>query len=68
MNLETLVTEYPQIKDLITEQPTFWRNPDYALKADLPFSKADIFDAVARLDRFAPYLAKVFPETAVTNG
>ncbi|MGK4018194.1 D-serine ammonia-lyase [Weissella paramesenteroides] len=68
MNLETLVTEYPQIKDLITEQPTFWRNPDYALKADLPFSKADIFDAVARLDRFAPYLAKVFPETMVTNG
>ncbi|SCB83763.1 D-serine ammonia-lyase [Weissella bombi] len=68
MNLETLVTEHPQIKDLINQQPIFWRNPDYAQKAELPFSKADIFDAVARLERFAPYLAKVFPETAATNG
>lgn len=68
MSLETLVTKHPQIKDLINQQPIFWRNPDYAQKAELPFSKADIFDAVARLDRFAPYLAKVFPETAATNG
>lgn len=68
MSLETLVTKHPQIKDLINQQPIFWRNPDYAQKAELPFSKADIFDAVACLDRFAPYLAKVFPETAATNG
>lgn len=68
MNLETLITEHPQIKDLINQQPIFWRNPDYDQKAELPFSKADIFDAVARLDRFASYLAKVFPETAATNG
>lgn len=68
MSLETLVTKHPQIKDLINQQPIFWRNPDYAQKAELPFSKADIFDAIARLDRFAPYLARVFPETAATNG
>lgn len=68
MNLETLVTEHPQIKDLINQQPIFWHNPDYAQKAELPFSKADIFDAVARLERFAPYLAKTFPATAATNG
>jgi D-serine dehydratase len=68
MSLETLITKNPQIEDLINQQPTFWRNPDYAQKATLPFSKTDIFDAVARLDRFAPYLATVFPETAATNG
>lgn len=68
MNLETLITEHPQIKDLINQQSIFWRNPDYDQKSELPFSKEDIFDAVARLDRFAPYLAKVFPETAATNG
>lgn len=31
-------------------------------------SKADVDDAHARLNRFAPYLAKAFPETAVTKG
>ena len=68
MNLETLTTDYPQIQDLITAKPTFWRNPDYSQTADLQFSKADILDATARLEHFAPYLAKVFPETAATNG
>ena len=61
MNLETLTTDYPQIQDLITAKPTFWRNPDYSQTADLQFSKADILDATARLEHFAPYLAKVFP-------
>ena len=68
MNLESLITDYPQIQDLITAKPTFWRNPDYNQTADLPFSKADILDATTRLERFAPYLAKIFPETAATNG
>lgn len=54
MNLESLITDYPQIQDLITAKPTFWRNPDYNQTAELPFSKADILDAAARLERFAP--------------
>ena len=32
------------------------------------FTKVDIDDAEARLDRFAPYLVEVFPETKKTNG
>lgn len=31
-------------------------------------TKADVDDAHARLKRFAPYLAKAFPETAATGG
>lgn len=31
-------------------------------------TKADVDDAHARLNRFAPYLAKAFPETAATGG
>lgn len=48
----------------------FWENPDAR-----PFSQAEqtvdpalIEDAARRLERFAPFLAKVFPETAAQNG
>ena len=34
----------------------------------LPFGRADIDDAEARLARFAPYIAKAFPETARSGG
>ncbi|APS42769.1 hypothetical protein FOL01_1910 [Weissella jogaejeotgali] len=61
MNLETLITDYPQIQDLITAKPTFWRNPDYNQTAELPFSKADILDAAVRLERFSPLLSQGFP-------
>lgn len=54
MDDTSLITEYPQVKDLMAEQPIFWRNPDYGQQTELPFSKADIFDAVARWERFAP--------------
>ncbi len=41
------------------EKPRLW-----PVKPHCPFSKADIFDAVARWDRFAPYIEAAFPETA----
>jgi D-serine dehydratase len=46
----------------------FWSNPDYGMKNDLEtLNVDDINDASKRLDRFAPYIAKVFPETAESN-
>ena len=68
MDEQALIKKYPQIKDLKAEIPIVWRNPDYGEPDELPLSRAEIFDAVARWDRFAPYLAQVFPETAVTHG
>ncbi|WP_406943426.1 D-serine ammonia-lyase, partial [Burkholderia pseudomallei] len=49
-----------------------WLNPNTTTLAEgLPYvglTKADVDDAHARLKRFAPYLAKAFPETAATGG
>lgn len=67
-NTQSLEVKHPQVKDLMNETPIFWKNPDYGQPAELPFSKADIFDAVARWDRFAPFIEAAFPETASMHG
>ncbi|WP_087974779.1 D-serine ammonia-lyase [Oceanobacillus rekensis] len=63
---------YPMLEQIISTEEVFWDNPYY-----LPFEEAnkkvsltenDIRDAEERLNRFAPYIAKVFPETRELNG
>lgn len=49
-----------------------WLNPDVrgaerALSA-LPLTRADVDDAEARMERFAPFIKKAFPETAENRG
>ncbi|MFK8242341.1 MULTISPECIES: D-serine ammonia-lyase [unclassified Facklamia] len=60
------------LNDVMQMKSVFWVN-----EAKLPFneaskqaaySKAHVDDAEARLARFAPFIAKVFPETAENNG
>lgn len=53
-------------------EEVFWFNPTIqtaqnGLK-DAPLTLADIQDAEQRLNRFAPYIARVFPETKAANG
>lgn len=58
--------------DLMDLRETFWPNP--ALQpagealAAAPVTAEEVADAAARLDRFAPYIARVFPETAPAGG
>ncbi|QGU08836.1 D-serine ammonia-lyase [Leclercia sp. J807] len=69
---QTLIAQYPLLNALIALKETTWLNPKATTLADgLPWvglTQADVDDAHARLARFAPYLAKAFPETAATNG
>ena len=62
----------PVVSDLCALKETAWVNPDMLpfaqAAAACPLTLADIEDAAARLERFAPYLAAVFPETAATGG
>ncbi|WP_447554356.1 D-serine ammonia-lyase [Vreelandella sp. EE22] len=62
----------PVIKALALGEETLWLNPKrqpFATVRDtLSLSRADIDEAAARLARFAPYFAEVFPETAATGG
>lgn len=70
-NQNQWLVEYPLLDNLINTHELFWLNPSYKNKN---FSKAggltidDILDAESRLQRFAPYIAQTFPETAESNG
>ena len=67
-----LIKTHPLVKDLIALKEVTWFNPEIAPTAegfkDVGLTKDDIADAAARLNRFAPYIAKAFPETQPSKG
>ncbi|AXY08863.1 D-serine ammonia-lyase [Bacillus thuringiensis LM1212] len=70
--IEKLKEEYPLLNKLIETEEVFWVNPNMekyetAIK-DSPLNEENVKDAEERLKRFAPYIAKVFPETKETKG
>ncbi|MEB8195520.1 D-serine ammonia-lyase [Raoultella terrigena] len=71
-DMTTLIAQFPLLKDLIALKETAWFNPATTTLAEgLPYvglTDEDVRDARARLERFAPYLAQAFPETAATGG
>ncbi|EGR0263342.1 D-serine ammonia-lyase [Vibrio cholerae] len=72
INIEQLTEQDPLVKELIELKEVSWFNPSITrLEEGLSYvglGSEDIQDASQRLKRFAPYLAKAFPETAKTNG
>ena len=49
-------------------KPVFWENPDIKNGDNFSFTAQQIDDAEARLRRFAPWIARRFPETAASGG
>lgn len=70
--LETWCASHPLLSELLALRETAWFNPAIApvatALADVGLTAEDVAATSARLQRFAPYLAKVFPETAVAGG
>ena len=63
--------EQPLLRDVVAMREVWWSNPAYASSTKgLPMKLGikDVEDADLRLRRFAPYIAKVFPETESTQG
>ncbi len=64
--------EYPMLKKMVEIEEVFWINHKYekfeeAIKK-ISLTEKDVKDAEERLKRFAPYIAKVFPQTRENNG
>jgi D-serine dehydratase len=65
------VKEYPLLQEIIAMHEVWWSNPACVeTPASLPLALGikDVEDAERRLLRFAPYIAKAFPETQATRG
>ena len=64
--------EYPIMDCIAALEESAWINPEKELFqeaiARCPLSYADVQDASDRLDRFAAYFRKAFPETAAAGG
>lgn len=71
-SIESWKQEYPLIQNIINYDEVFWENDRYAevnkIKESLTLGLNDVLEANARLERFAPYIAEVFPETSRNNG
>ena len=63
-----LAESYPLIAEMADYKEILWTNPDTVEDTDSPFHLKDIEEAEARLQRFAPYIRKAFPETARSGG
>ena len=68
MDIDKLIVEHPVIQSMINCEEIFWLNEKVGQEAELPFGMADIEDAERRLQRFAPYIRKAFPQTEETGG
>ena len=66
------VQRYPLLKDIIAYKEIIWNNPERLSAIEalslITYSREDIEEASARLDRFRPLIRKLFPETIVTDG
>lgn len=65
------LTEHPLMNKIKDTEEVFWINPKYesvSVYQAGDLSMEDILDAEARLKRFAPYIAAVFPQTAANGG
>lgn len=73
MNIEELMKYRNEtVKKIAGMEELVWINPkemNYSeYEKNLPVSDEELKDAEERLARFAPFIKKVFPETAETNG
>ncbi|KUO52739.1 MAG: D-serine dehydratase [Desulfitibacter sp. BRH_c19] len=64
--------EYPLLIDIMEYKPVFWINPKLSkvdiILPELAVSLEDIKDAELRLERFAPLICRLFPETRTWGG
>lgn len=71
---DTVISVPPALKEAQAGRSAFWANPSYlpfektAALCSLVVSDQDIKEGAERLQRFAPLIAKLFPETQEAGG
>ena len=72
VDLKMLEEKTPILKEICSEKEVFWKNPDKSACGEameqIELDMEDVEDAEHRLERFAPFIMKCFPETKEKNG
>ncbi len=70
--LREWLAQCPVLEEIIATKPVLWLNPEMRSFSEaqtvMVFDRADVQDAADRLERFRPYFARTFPETAPAGG
>ncbi|MGH2644354.1 MAG: D-serine ammonia-lyase, partial [Chitinophagaceae bacterium] len=70
-NLDNWIEKYPELKPVIEKRPTLWLNQGRKSMKEpfnLPLGKADMEEGRNFMDKYAPVIAKIFPETLSISG
>ena len=64
------IAEYPLLQDIIDTKEVWWENPACGQEPLIPLNLGlpEVEEAERRLLRFAPFIAKAFPETQASQG
>ena len=72
VDLKMLEEKTPILKEICSEKEVFWKNPNKTVCGEameqIELGMEDVEDAERRLERFAPFIMKCFPETKEKNG
>lgn len=72
IDIDKYISQQPALANIKDQKPTFWANPYRLPENEIwnheEFGLADVEAAEADLERYAPLIAKIFPETAKTHG
>jgi D-serine dehydratase len=69
--IDIWIQKYPLLNKIIKLEPVVWLNPKSNKMnqiSSLPVNKHDMEEAARLWQRFAPFLAREFPETKMTKG
>lgn len=70
--LNQWIQKHPLLKNIISGDEVFWHNSQYgtfeSAQSRISLSEIHIKNAEERLNRFSPYISRVFPETQKTGG
>lgn len=68
-NMRKWRSKLPLVERMAEQKETLWLNPLIGTESNqTEVTSADVQDAANRLRRFAPYIAKAFPETEMAQG
>lgn len=70
-NIHEWIKKFPELSSVVALRETIWINPGLKKMNEtftLPLNNTDMEEGKAFMQRYAPFIAKIFPETTAMSG